>query len=374
MLIYPAMTDHKSKPANISRTVFAEFANSKIIDAPVAAFDFDSTLRVHRGAGYDETLTARTLHYLTRSFNVVIISNTKHVDDIMAYVATVDGPVTVLASLAHDRYRKPHVGMWEIYTNWLSYPAAAGSFYCGDAAGRADDFAASDYNFVRNCNIAAGNYIDDGPPKFADGSLQFIVPEMLWGATKWRAFDADAVADLLDLTPKPKIVNVDDKSCEFVEFVAQLTAPSVVVLMGSQGSGKSAIAKMFGGVGYVVISRDVVGAEAKVIKTIKDAVSQSKNIVIDATHPTRAARAKMLTCVDDRYSTAIVHVATPKDMCSHLNAARCELGAPEVPIIALRTYWKNRELPATDEADHIATIPFAARVAAPRAVTTYRYT
>lgn len=65
-------------------------------------------------------------------------------------------PVMVLLATGDDENRKPGVGMWEFWCSKLNggvQPDKSQSFYCGDAAGRASDFAASDKGFASAVGI-----------------------------------------------------------------------------------------------------------------------------------------------------------------------------------------------------------------------------
>ncbi len=71
-------------------------------------------------------------------------------------VEKLDRPITVIMAPAKDHARKPDIGMWTFLCEQLSMgvvPDPAQSFYIGDAAGREDDFAASDKEFAENAGL-----------------------------------------------------------------------------------------------------------------------------------------------------------------------------------------------------------------------------
>src|SRR5579863_10427116 len=128
---------------------------------PLLGFDFDGTLWIHRKRGFDPDLTARVLAKLSDSFNIAIFSNRscrtpKSITPIQEYLAQVDeltgrkNTVGIMASRGNtSHYRKACTHMWHEYIEMLAMAhgyefCPAGSYFCGDAAGRNGDFAASD--------------------------------------------------------------------------------------------------------------------------------------------------------------------------------------------------------------------------------------
>jgi DNA 3'-phosphatase len=378
---------------------------------PIAAFDFDSTLQVHRGKGPDEILTARFLVHLSRSFNIVIFSNrrckgnTDAIDEYLGLVrrsvATIDPaggppwvsaeedskafveqtpdlPISYFGSLAHDRFRKPHRGMWEMYIRHLeslgystSDPGYFGSFFCGDAAGRPGDFAATDLTFAAHCG------------------LRFVTPERIFGRSafgvlRWEEprnskCDPDAGYSTDDLNRLKTPVDGFRASVAIQVCLEQWqpTKRVCVVMMGGQASGKSTVATELGLLGFRVVSQENVSPQSY-RKTFTSALLSGQNIVVDGTHPTRDSRALLIEQARQKsLHTAIIHVTTPKSICQHLNAARCELDktnrTKEIPDVAIHTYWKKREIPTAEEADIIVEFPFRLRPNAPLEISDFRY-
>ena len=105
-------------------------------------------------------------------------------------------------------------------------------------------------------------------------------------------------------------------------------------------------------------------------------IQEARVIVADATHPTAARRKLVLDWARKHgYLTTIVHVATSRKLCEHLNMARAQLSQYLVPIIAHRVYWKNLELPEKDGrvVDFVITTRFHPTADAPPEVTEFRY-
>lgn len=335
---------------------------------PTAAFDFDSTLRPHRGRGPGAAAT--TLAFLVRlseMFNLVIVSNGAAAAapsaDLVDYVAALDRGVgrpgvTVYVPHARDRYRKPHTGTWEHYVNCICagvHPWFA--FFCGDAAGRPGDHSAADYMYALNIGIP------------------FITAESLFGGgITWSdpaslGCAAPAPAGLLAaLSPSPPA------PAGLLAALSPAPAPRLrVVLVGSPASGKSYVARRSG---LRIVSRDVEGGGFW--RALAAAVGGGESFIVDATNPKRKDRERLAALlVDAAFAFEVWHIATPKAVCIHLNAARCQLGERNVPAVAIHTYWARREPPGADEGADLGytprEIPFSLSPAAPREVTAFRY-
>jgi len=352
---------------------------------PTAAFDFDSTLRPYRGRGPPEELTLRFLAKLAGAFNLVVVSNRSSPDPaalapLRAYAASLDAAgarATFYAPTARDRDRKPHTGVWEHYlaracaeAELEGAPSRPGSyappfaFYCGDAAGRPGDFSAADLLFAHNNGLA------------------FLTPEALFfgGDDPW-AEGARLLEDAGALSPGRCFAPAGGAP-DMVGVLALLPSgrKTCVILVGSPASGKSRVAAQLAGRGYEVASRDTQGAGYGA--TFAAALRRGADVAVDNTHPSRAGRREVASAAQNcGYRVILCHVATPKALCFHLNGARCQLDptgrTPELPAVAIHTYWKRREAPDASEAAEyggaLLEVPFAVAVDAPPEVTQYRY-
>jgi DNA 3'-phosphatase len=344
---------------------------------PVAAFDFDSTLRHYKGSGPPEELTRRFLALIAPSFNLVIVSNRSHstaaaLAPLREYVALLDAAtraggdrVSVYAPTAHDRDRKPHTGAWEHYVATLCRGAPPRfAFFCGDAAGRPGDFSAADYLFARNTG------------------LTFIVPELLFAGGREPWVNPLAIG----CSPGPVVPLGEPVPLVDADVDAELEAllegddPLCILLVGSPASGKSRVAARLVARDFVLASGDVDGARHRRVFT--EALKAGRRVVVDNTNPlcaTRKSYADEATAAG--YATSLCYVATPKAVCFHLDAARCQLdiggGTKELPAVALHTYWKRLEPPtekeATEYGGRLVVVPFALAADAPPEVTRYRY-
>jgi DNA 3'-phosphatase len=365
----------------LPKTVDGHLSTTVLLNRPIAAFDFDSTLREHRGKGPDEQMTIRFLSHLSKSFNIVIFSNRKSggsVAEMEKYVGAL--PVSYLGSLARDRFRKPHRGMWELYiahVTELGYevenPQYAASFFCGDAAGRVGDFAATDLTFAMHCE------------------LRFITPEVLFGGITnplpWKKVESHLRKNPNTGYSRDDIVCLNSPASDssYIQMInnalhggetSDENKKWCLILMGGQASGKSSLAQDLCESGYKLISREHVPLKTH-LRHMADAFRGKSDIVIDGTHPTIESRRWSIQAAQSaQFGVAIVHLTTPKTVCMHLNSARCEMDKTnrtmEIPSVAIHTYWKKRELPQEGEADMIINLPFILSVQAAE-IMSFRY-
>lgn len=414
--------ERKNAPVKnaLPATVHGELSNFVRKGAPIAAFDFDSTLRAHRGKGPDEEMTARFIALLARQFNVVIFSNRRSdgdADPLREYVNQVCNfasettelkasgavagpgqsflPVSVLGSCAHDRFRKPHRGMWELYVAHLekrgydtACPGFRGSYFCGDAAGRPGDFAATDLTFARNCGLRfVLPEVIFGAPALEKEPTRSIGGSCAWDALveEWKA-NPDAGYSNVTLQFLSSSGSAPDQEGESVELIkGALQGGRILILMtGGQASGKTTLAVGIASRFANVLPTNYLSPENKSPashwKAFEKAIRQEGKqcIVVDGTHPTVQSRAQFIAPARaQKFKVAIVHMQTPKEICQHMNSARCELdktnATKEIVDVAIHTYWKRCELVSLDEADSIIRLHMQLRDDAPKEVTEFRY-
>lgn len=138
----------------------------------VAAFDLDHTLTHHRsGATFAKSLEdiavmPRRLEVLrdliSKRYLIVIFTNQSAISEkvrenhfrrVDHAIKLLNLPVMLLMATAKDQYRKPQIGMWTEMMKITGAVNKAGSFYCGDAAGRSGDHSDSDLKFAQNIGI-----------------------------------------------------------------------------------------------------------------------------------------------------------------------------------------------------------------------------
>jgi bifunctional polynucleotide phosphatase/kinase len=213
--------------------------------------------------------------------------NNKHLK-IMSFLSQLDNvPIVVLMSLAHDQYRKPSTGMWSL----LPFSPQE-SFYCGDAAGRPEDFADSDLQFASGLGI------------------KFFTPEEVF----------------------PSFSNPIKKE------------KHMIVMMGMQGSGKSSFyhSRLLG-LKYHHVSQDIQGTEAKTIKMVRDILPSGQCICVDNTNPSVKKREKFLSIAHTSgYTTSILYIVRNGE-------GNNKLRVKPIPGIGYSMYYKNLELPQPEE-------------------------
>lgn len=342
---------------------------------PTAMFDFDSTLCPYFRRGPPKEMTLKFLSRLATSFNLVIVSNRNGnnplaLEPVQLYVDNLDAltesRITVYAPHRRDRDRKPHTGTWEHFIEFMCGGARPRfAFYCGDAAGRPGDHSAADYMYALNIGVpflTAESVFGNG----GRGGIPWTDPEVLGASAELpREFKKDAGAN---------------QSTDAI-FSTLLKEPCLVVMVGSPASGKSRIATQLSkDRNFVYAGSDVHGS--RLMGVFQTALKRRKSIVVDNTSP-RVGDRKQFAEEAKRHDYTIIfcHVTTPKTICIHLNAARCQLdatgGTKELPIVALHVYWKNFEPPTKNEVEQyggtLLHVNFSLVADAPREVSEFRY-
>lgn len=223
----------------------------------IASFDLDDTLVTPKsGAKFPKDAddwvvlfdkVTPTIQKLAKDgFKIVIFTNQlgiekgktnpEHIKIKVANIAfSMDVEMQVFVASSEDEFRKPGLGMWNLFTNKYNGGIKVDmkeSFYCGDAAGRKDakhkDFSDTDLKFALNVGI------------------EFKTPENLFLGEKEKVevkgFNPATIPEDGEL-----IVGKGNK----VEFQAK----EMVLMVGAPGSGKSTFCKNYLP-GYVRVNRD----------------------------------------------------------------------------------------------------------------------
>jgi aryl-alcohol dehydrogenase-like predicted oxidoreductase len=197
---------------------------------------------------------------------------------------------------------------------------------------------------------------------------------------------AARMASLRELLTSASIVLSDDERGRIaargrIEVSAVARAVEVVLLIGSQGSGKSSSLAALDEE-TVVLSRDAIGGTlsglAKILANRLASPEPPRRIVLDNTHGTRAQRALFVSVASRAGAKVIARCHQAPPVVTQANVARRivrtlgELPSPEllkrskdpriVPPQALFRYVRAFEAPAEDEGfDAIETVPFERR-------------
>lgn len=300
-----------------SRVIFPIAVSNKI-----AAFDLVNTLiwsdrghRVPQGDMWvwrDEGLPALLAKLIKDQWTVVIFSNyvSTGLDEFKARLEQIFKDVGsdffVFASLVSDEYKKPNTGMWKLFESYLGNQVPdPDSFYVGDRAG---DLTQEDPMF----------WVGGDDKEFANNiGLNFYLP--------------------IDLPlPVPTY---------------QLAIPSIIIMVGQPGSGKSTWAKWFADQNnFELISGDIIKSPAKRVQLAADYLDQQRGVIIDATSPTLNSRRPYIELAENKGIPAIIAWATRPGW--YYNKER----AKPVPDVALYTYSKNFERPTTAEGADIIRV------------------
>lgn len=170
MAVSPKMTGKWTRPAT---DLFVFITDGLTTKGNIVGFDLDGTIVKPQRTKFprsieDNVLMSNRIDILKQFTNIdksntlVIFTNQKshnnqkqlfnyqRVNHAITLLLDHGIPLVCLMSTSDDEYRKPNIGMWEILTKILKIETA---FYCGDAAGRANDFSDSDLKFAENIGI-----------------------------------------------------------------------------------------------------------------------------------------------------------------------------------------------------------------------------
>jgi bifunctional polynucleotide phosphatase/kinase len=251
--------------------------------------------------------------------------------------------VSFLYATDKDQYRKPMTGMFDILCNRSEAgKPVKGSFYCGDAVGRATDFAVSDLYFAWNCGVSCFKP-PDGSSIQAQAQVQVQAQDV---ADKFNLYKAlgeigDWVIDgdhLLQLPEQP--------------------APLLIMMVGPPGSGKSHLSKLMDPDRFKVLNNDTIGRQAvekEFLRLIRD--GEKKSIILDNTNYDQDKRKYYIGLAKAAgYTVRIYYFDIPKALCLHMCHMRVQLGGPRIPPVAIHTYYKRLQPPTEGEIVHIGGI------------------
>jgi len=169
-------------------------------------------------------------------------------------------PFRIFAATARDGHRKPMPGMWfeleRIFAQDGVTIDKSASYFVGDAAGRADDFASTDRKFALNVGV------------------QFYTPEEYF----------------LKISPAPYTLpgfHVSSlKQCSpTTAILPPAPQTEIVIFVGSPCLGKTTFYRThFAAAGYVHVNQDTLGSRPKCVKAAEEALAAGKSCVIDNTN------------------------------------------------------------------------------------------
>lgn len=136
--------------------------------------------------------------------------------------------------------------------------------------------------------------------------------------------------------------------------------PQIIILVGLQGSGKSTWSQRFleGKADWAYISKDLIRSnkQKKMTKKIELATSQSLNILIDNTNPSKAHRAPIIELAGKYdYTIFCYHFKINVEACVRRNETRDF--KKRVPPVGLFSFLQQYENPSFEEGfNHIIDV------------------
>jgi bifunctional polynucleotide phosphatase/kinase len=313
----------------------------------IAAFDLDSTIiKTKSGKKFPinkndwEFLyenVPKTIQYYSKKYLVAVFTNqkklSKNKNEIPDFIEKINNIVNnlkinnivVFIATSDDWNRKPMTGMWNALKNICS-PELENSFYCGDAAGRLNDFSIYDFYFAHNI------------------AVKFYLPEFIYEKTKSNTFNNEKKF----LYKKHKFEFTDYSP--FISKVNELGEknPVIIIMVGRPASGKSYFSTQMKN--FTIINQDKLKSFAKCIQETKNAIQKKESIIIDNTNFKRETRMEYLNIIPSNYVKICIWLNILEFDSLHLNNMRAEIthGEP-INIIAYRTYNKYFVEPKMDE-------------------------
>ena len=340
---------------NDTKEIHIETTNDYIVvsydfdidDRPTASFDLDYTIIKTKSKKkfpvdkddwlYLYTNTHSFLKKLSETHNIVIFSNQvglknlikkeAFMQKIVNIIKDLSIPIKIYISIENGFFRKPLTGLWSLYKNLKdNIKDNSNDFYCGDAAGRENDFSDTDYMFSQNIGI------------------KFYTPEQLF-------LNKEEVIEY-------KIPNyLTDYIGKLEDIVLPKVDKLLIIMCGYQGSGKSTISQSFN---MPIASNDIQGTKTKCKKFVNKQLKDCKNIIVDNTNHTKESRKEYIQLAKEYdYHSVIIYINNDMNFCYYMNQLRCELSEGKskmIPKIAYYTLRKKFEIPDENECDTLIEI------------------
>ncbi|XP_061383806.1 uncharacterized protein F21D5.5 [Danaus plexippus] len=320
----------------------------------IAAFDMDGTLiktksgKVHPVDVNDWQIAMpqvpqKLSDKFEEGYKIVILSNQSpigsgrvRIDDfkkkIEGLVQKLNVPVQVYLATGKGIYRKPMTGMWKILSEKYNDDILIdmdNSFYCGDAAGRAANWAPGRKKDHSMADILLAENL----------GLKFYTPEQF--------FLGHSIANVPMSKPEfiPKEVTAEPFNEDLISDEKEL-----LVLVGYPGSGKSFIAKLIeqkSGSRYVTVCRDVLGTWQKCASEASKLLKQGKSVIVDSTNPDTESRSRWTSIAKNlNVQCRCARMMTTKAHSLHNNKFREIMKFKHVPVneIVFHSY-KNKFVP-----------------------------
>lgn len=243
-----------------------------------------------------------------------LISAINRINNILtALIKEKINPWVLAATGDNSQYRKPNIGIWQVFAQYQPIFNRDTSLYVGDAAGRPQDHSSDDRDFA------------------ASIGLKFYTPEEIFPSMCLRQ---------------------SSNVCTNYQLVIPDTQ-TMFIFVGMPGSGKTTFYQQnLAPKGWIHINQDILGTQAKVLNALRTGLSSGHSVAVDATNPSPDKRREYLT-IAAQYGipTMILYFVR--------NGYEWNKLRPNpVPTIAYNMYYKNLVEP-TPELDSVPVVEIA---------------
>lgn len=257
-------------------------------------------------------------------------------------------PIIILASLTDNMYRKPMLGLWDMFLkimqNSINIDA---SFYCGDAGG----CPMRDIKIIGTKNE---NYKITLKKDFSDTDLKFALNIGIMFIHRDEFVFGHKNNMIMPNYPL-KLYNDNFMKLFFQTDAYPKFVPNhqeIVIMIGMPASGKSSYVKQYIiNHGYVHINQDVLKTQKKCISMCIQNLENNKSIVIDNTNPNKSTR-KVFIDIAKKYGVKCkcIYFNIDKDLAKHNNYFRSYINNINIiPDIVYNIYLKKFEYPEINE-------------------------
>ena len=328
----------------------------------IAAFDLDHTLIIPKSGKkfpidrndwrwWNKCIPRKLIKLYSQGYKIVIFTNQAGIEKgkldkreftrkVKYIINALEIPIQVFVASAEDHYRKPFTTMWDYMVKKCNNNIEidqSNSFYCGDAAGRTNDFSVSDRKFASNIKLTFHTpeeyFLHETPCKFS-----------------WSSVDPHSI---------PTIDIDNDK-------IYAKKHQEMIIMVGKPASGKSSFAeRYFVSNNYVRVNRDTLKTIPKCKKLVRESLDEGLSVIIDNTNGSRKQRSEFIELAAD-IPIRCFYLTTSQEICNHLNYVRVKETHGKVrriPDVAYRIYNKNFEVPKKSEGfDKVIKIDFQANL------------
>jgi len=341
--------------SSIDGSCFTNFDKTYILTKPGVSFDLDDTLLSFKTGKILDNVRD-TLLKLSKGYNIIIFSNqlwvskgTKTNKEIQTkfndLISLVKVPITVFYSTKRDEYRKPYIGMFELCSKLFCqiHNTFTIEFYCGDAAGRINDFSTSDLYFANNSNLLFKTpeevFLNSKQPILACKNIKALelYKEDIWNNGL--------------LENKREILTIKHINSSGHDITGKLGKKTLILMVGPPGSGKSSLASHYAfKYNMTMISRDIypkLPYRNKLFDNYKNNDSNN-GIIIDDLNNMEKKRNTWIDKVKDSkdWKVITVYINISKKESIHLSNYRFMFNKNKyIPTVVIHKYYKDLEPP-----------------------------